>query len=280
MVSSRTAGPAQPRADFTIDQEWEAYTADEHGIWRALFDRQARLLRDRATPEFLDGVRALDIAAEGIPDFRRLNEILGRVTGWRVVAVPGLVPDNIFFEHLAARRFPSTCFIRRPEQMEYLPEPDIFHDVFGHVPLLINPVFADYMEAYGNGGLKALSLGSLHYLARLYWYTVEFGLIRGADGMRIYGAGILSSKGESIFSLDDPAPNRIAFDLVRVMRTDYRIDDYQETYFVIDSFERLFRETAPDFTPIYARLKGAEDLRPGKVLPDDRVIHRGTGRLH
>ncbi|HET8727662.1 MAG TPA: phenylalanine 4-monooxygenase [Alphaproteobacteria bacterium] len=278
MVTSQTTGAAEPRADFTIDQDWESYTGQEHATWRTLFDRQARLLQGRATPEFLDGIHALEIAADGIPDFRRLNDMLGRATGWQVVAVPGLVPDGIFFEHLANRRFPSTCFIRRPEQMDYLQEPDVFHDVFGHVPLLVNPVFADYMEAYGKGGLKALGQNSLHYLARLYWYTVEFGLIRSPEGMRIYGAGILSSKGESVFSLDDAAPNRIAFDLVRVMRTNYRIDDYQETYFVIDSFDRLFEETAPDFTALYARLKGMEDLQPGDVLPEDRVLHRGTGR--
>jgi len=194
--------------------------------------------------------------------------------------VPGLVPDGIFFEHLANRRFPSTCFIRTPEQMDYLQEPDIFHDVFGHVPLLVNPVFADYMEAYGKGGLKALGQDALHYLARLYWYTVEFGLIRTDEGMRIYGAGIVSSKGESLFCLDAPDPNRVGFDLMRVMRTNYRIDDYQETYFVIDSFQQLFDATAPDFTPYYAQLRALGDLEPGDLLPEDEVITRGTGEYH
>ncbi|MEO3433354.1 phenylalanine 4-monooxygenase [Inquilinus sp. CAU 1745] len=265
----------EPRADFTIDQDWEAYSAEEHGVWRTLYHRQADLLKDRATPEFVHGLDGLAIAADGVPDFRRLNEALGRATGWRIVAVSGLVPDAIFFDHLANRRFPATCFICKPEEMDYLEEPDVFHDVFGHVPLLMNPIFADYMQAYGQGGLKALKQDSLHHLARLYWYTVEFGLIRNGDGLRIYGAGILSSKGESVYSMDDPKPNRIGFDLMRVMRTDYRIDSFQETYFVIDSFEELFEATAPDFTPFYARLKEMADLEPATVLPSDRLLHKG-----
>ncbi len=267
----------QPRADFTIEQEWDDYGAEEHGRWRALFSRQAAILADRVAPEFLDGLRRLGVAAEGIPDFRRLNEVLGKATGWCIVAVPGLVPDEIFFDHLANRRFPSTCFIRKPEQMDYLEEPDVFHDIFGHVPLLVNPIFGDYMQAYGQGGVKALRLGSLQYLARLYWYTVEFGLIRTPEGLRLYGSGIASSKGESIYCLEDPRPNRIAFDLMRIMRTDYRIDTYQETYFVIDSFEQLFEATRPDFTPLYRELRQMPEIPPGAILPTDRVLHRGSG---
>jgi len=271
------AGSAEPRADYTIDQDWERYSDEDHAVWRTLFERQAALLPGRVTPEFLDGMNRLEIAADGIPDFRRLNEMLDRATGWSIVAVPGLVPDAIFFEHLANRRFPSTCFIRSREQLDYLQEPDVFHDVFGHVPLLVNPVFADYMQAYGEGGLKAAGQDALTYLARLYWYTVEFGLVRTDEGLRIYGAGIVSSKGESVFCLDAPDPNRVAFDLMRIMRTDYRIDDYQETYFVIDSFEQLFDATAPDFTPLYAELKKTETVAPGTLLPTDTVLTRGTG---
>jgi phenylalanine-4-hydroxylase len=264
-----TAVPA-PRADYTIEQRWDAYSAEEHDIWRTLFHRQDRILRGRACDEYLAGLSGLGVAADGIPDFRRLNDILGRTTRWSIVAVPGLVPDAIFFEHLANRRFPSTCFIRKREQLDYLQEPDIFHDIYGHVPLLMNPIFADYMQAYGQGGLKALRLGSLHHLARLYWYTVEFGLIRTQAGLRIYGSGILSSKGESIYSLEDSRPNRLAFELLRVMRTQYRIDDFQESYFVIDDFEQLFEATRPDFTPYYEQLKHEPDLSPGDVLPSDR----------
>jgi phenylalanine-4-hydroxylase len=278
-AAARGSQPAVSlRADYTIEQDWDAYTEEEHAIWRTLFHRQERLLPGRACGEFLAGLAGLGVAARGIPDFRRLNEALGRATGWRIVAVPGLVPDDIFFEHLANRRFPSTCFIRRRGQLDYLQEPDIFHDIYGHVPLLMNPVFADYMQAYGEGGLKALRLGALRRLARLYWYTVEFGLIRTDAGLRIYGSGILSSKGESIFCLDDPAPNRLGFDLLRIMRTEYRIDDFQESYFVIDGFRQLFDATRPDFTPYYEALAALPDIAPGEVLPTDNVVRRGTGR--
>jgi len=257
---------------LAIEQQWEAYTPEQHAIWRTLFHRQEAILAQRACRPFLDGLTALGVAAEGIPDFRRLNDALERATRWRIVAVPGLVPDDVFFEHLAKRRFPSTCFIRRREQLDYLQEPDIFHDIFGHVPMLMNPVFADYMEAYGKGGLKALKLHNLEHLARLYWYTVEFGLIRMPEGLRIYGSGIVSSKGESIYCLESEKPNRIAFDLLRVMRTRYRIDDYQESYFVIDSFEQLFAATQPDFTPYYAELAFLGDLEPNAVTTEDRLI--------
>lgn len=264
-----------PRADFTIEQDWSAYSTEEHAIWRTLFHRQEAILRDRACPEFLAGLAGLGVAADGIPDFRRLNALLEAATGWTIVAVPGLVPDEVFFAHLAERRFPATCFIRRADQLDYLQEPDIFHDVYGHVPMLMNPIFADYMQAYGKGGLKALGLGSLHRLARLYWYTVEFGLIRSPAGIRIYGSGIVSSKGESIHCLESPVPNRIGFDLLRIMRTAYRIDDFQASYFVIDDFAQLFAATQPDFTPYYDALRGTSDLTPETVLPGDLVLHRG-----
>ena len=263
------------RSDHTIEQHWTAYTPEEHAVWRTLFERQSLTLKGRACAEFLAGVDTLAVSAERIPDFLRLNDILDRATGWRIVAVPGLVPDEIFFDHLAHRRFPSTCFIRRRDQLDYIQEPDVFHDVFGHVPLLVNPVFGDYMQAYGQGGLKALGLGSLRNLARLYWYTVEFGLIQTAHGLRIYGSGIVSSKGESIYCLESAAPNRIAFDLLRIMRTKYRIDDFQETYFVIDGFEQLFEATRPDFTPYYAALNSMKNIEPGEVIATDRILHRG-----
>ena len=231
-------------------------------------------LRNRAAPEFLDGLKGLGIAADGIPDFERLSEVLDAATGWRIVAVPGLVPDDVFFGHLANRRFPATNFIRRREQLDYLQEPDVFHDVYGHVPLLLNPVFDDYLQAYGRGGLKALGLGSLTYLARLYWYTVEFGLIRTPSGLRIYGSGIVSSKGESIYCLESVKPKRVAFDLMRIMRTDYRIDDYQDIYFVIESYDQLFAATAPDFTPYYETLKRSATIAPGRIVAEDTVVER------
>jgi len=252
--------PPGARADWTIDQGWERYAPGEHRVWITLYERQAALLPGRACDPFLRGLEALDLHRTGIPDFARINEELRRLTGWTVVAVPGLVPDDVFFEHLANRRFPAGQFIRKPEQLDYLQEPDIFHDVFGHVPMLTDPIFADYMQAYGEGGLRAMRLGRLHNLARLYWYTVEFGLLDTPEGLRIYGAGIVSSRGESTYCLDDPRPDRLAFDLMRVMRTPYRIDHFQEVYFVLPSFQRLLDDTLQDFAQIYRRLESLEDL--------------------
>ena len=262
-------GP-QTAADFTIEQDWQGYGEEQHAVWRLLFERQQKLLAARACGEYLDGLGALGVAAGGIPDFRRLSDALEHSTGWRIVAVPGLVPDAVFFAHLAHRRFPSTCFIRRRDQLDYLQEPDVFHDICGHVPLLMNPIFADYMQAYGEGGLKAQGLGHLERLARLYWYTVEFGLIATTAGLRIYGSGILSSAGESLYCLDDPQPKRVGFNLRRVMRTRYRIDRFQQTYFVINDFAQLFAATRPDFTPIYREIADLPDLDPGQMLDDER----------
>jgi len=263
------------RPDFVIEQNWRGYSQEEHAIWRLLFERQQRLLVGRACREYLEGLDGLDVAASGIPDFRRLSDILDRASGWRIVAVPGLVPDDVFFGHLARRRFPSTCFIRRRDQLDYLQEPDIFHDICGHAPLLMNPVFADYLQAYGEGGLKALGLGHLQRLARLYWYTVEFGLIATAEGLRIYGSGILSSAGESVYCLGDPRPTRLRFDLRRIMRTRYRIDDFQQLYFVIDNFQQLFDATRPDFAPIYQEIAVLPDLEPTARIDRDREFVDG-----
>ena len=261
-----------PDDDFVIDQDWHAYTDRDHTVWRRLFDRQSALLPGRACEAFLEGLSATGAAADGIPPFDAASDALERATGWRIVAVAGLVPDDVFFWHLANRRFPVTNWIRAPEQMDYLQEPDVFHDFFGHVPLLTNRVFADYMCAYGRGGLKALRLDALHYLARLYWYTVEFGLIRDGSGLRIYGSGIASSRSESVYALEDPGPNRIAFDLLRIMQTEYRIDDLQKLYFVIDDFDQLFDATRPDFTPYYEALRHGTDLAPEDTLDSDVLV--------
>jgi phenylalanine-4-hydroxylase len=265
------------RADGTIDQNWAAYTAQEHAVWRTLFERQTRLLPGRACAEFVDGMRRLPMAADRIPDFEQLSLVLRRQTGWEVVAVPGLVPDEVFFEHLANRRFPAGQFIRKPDQLDYLEEPDVFHDVFGHVPMLMHPVIADFVQAYGQGGLRAKSLGVLEQLARVYWYTIEFGLVQEAGGLRLYGAGIASSRTESVFALDDPSPNRVMFDLERVMRTDYRIDDFQETYFVLERLEDLLALATIDFAPLYERVRHAAVLQPGELVATDRVLQQGNG---
>ncbi len=270
------APPEGANADWTIDQGWDGYSDVEHETWVTLYERQMKILPGRACDAYLKGLESLDLKGRGIPDFRRINPILNDLTGWSVVAVPGLVPDEVFFDHLANRRFPSGQFIRKPDQLDYLQEPDIFHDVFGHVPMLTDPTFADYMEAYGKGGQRAASLGMLSNLARLYWYTVEFGLMETAEGLRIYGAGIVSSRTESIFALEDASPNRLGFDLERVMRTLYRIDDFQQVYFVIPSLEHLLEQTTRDFGPIYERLKGADELPIEAILPGDKVYTRGT----
>lgn len=277
MASGKQERPNGAAEDWTIPQGWGSYSAAEHATWDRLFDRQAKLLPGRVAPEFLNGLDVLRMDRPGIPDFGELSDRLMKLTGWQVVAVPGLIPDEIFFDHLANRRFVSGNFIRAPEQLDYLQEPDVFHDIFGHVPLLAHPVFADYMQAYGRGGQRAAALGAIEKLARLYWYTVEFGLIRSGDDLRIYGAGVVSSHGETIFALDDPSPNRLGFDLRRVMRTKYRIDDYQQNYFVIDSFDDLLRQTLEtDFGPVYAELATQPDIEIDTILPQDRVFTRGT----
>jgi phenylalanine-4-hydroxylase len=263
------------RPDYTVDQDWDAYREGEHELWRRLYRRQMSLVPRYACGEFQRSLAALDFGG-GIPRFDAVNAKLARATNWQLVAVPGLLPDLTFFEHLANRRFPVTVWIRTPEEFDYIVEPDIFHDFFGHVPMLFDPVFADYIQAYGQGGIKAHALGAIEMLARLYWYTVEFGLIETPAGLRAYGAGILSSGGELAYSIDSPAPNRVGFDLLRIMQTQYKIDTFQETYFVIRDFGQLFEATAPDFAPYYAQLAGRELHAPSAVLPADRVYHRGA----
>lgn len=262
-----------------VDQPWDSYSAQDHATWATLFRRQRELLKGRASAEFIANQERFHMTPDAIPRFEELNEVLMKATGWQLVGVEGLLPELTFFDHLANRRFPVTWWIRRPDQIDYIAEPDMFHDLFGHVPLLLNPIFADYMQAYGRGGVKAHDIGpeALINLTRLYWYTVEFGLIREADGLRIYGSGIVSSKGESIHSLESAAPNRIGFDLQRIMRTRYRIDTYQKTYFVIDSFEQLMQATLPDFMPIYQRLETQASIPAGNVLESDKVYQRGSG---
>ena len=263
-----------------IEQPWSTYTATDHQVWAQLFARQQDVLPQRACNAFLHNLRAMGINANAIPKFDDLNRVLRAATGWELVGVEGLLPELTFFEHLANRRFPVTWWIRKPEQMDYLAEPDLFHDLYGHVPLLMEPLFADYIANYGRGGVRAHAIGpeALVNLTRLYWYTVEFGLIREDDGLRIYGSGILSSKGESIHCLESPAPNRIGLNLQRIMRTRYRIDSFQKTYFVIDSFEQLMNATEPDFLPIYAQLANQSSIPAGDVLASDAVITHGNGQ--
>ena len=262
---------SQMRPDYTVLQDYTRYTAAEQDLWKRLYARQSALVPSYACDEFIDILAALNFGA-GIPHFDAINARLFPATQWTLVAVPGLLPDDVFFTHLANRRFPVSVWLRKPEEFEYIVEPDIFHDFFGHVPLLFNKFFADYLEAYGKGGVKAKGLDALDYLARLYWYTVEFGLIRTPKGLRSYGAGILSSAGELPYCIQSPKPHRIKFDPLRVMQSKYKIDTFQETYFVIDSFQELFDATAPDFTPHYVQLKQRADIAANALVPEDKLV--------
>ncbi len=246
-------------ADYTCPQDYARYTAADHDTYRRLYERQSALLPGLASEAFIQALPSLG-ARDRIPRFEEVNERLYKATGWELVGVPGLIPEVPFFTLLANRKFPVTDWIRKPEEFEYIVEPDIFHDLFGHVPLLFNPVFADYVQRYGQGGLKAQGLGSCEMLSRLYWYTIEFGLIREAGGLRAYGAGILSSSGELAYAVQSPEPQRLPLQLERTMRTRYKIDTYQQTYFVIDSLEQLFDMTAADFAPIYEKLRGLPEF--------------------
>jgi phenylalanine-4-hydroxylase len=262
------ASPVPPpgaAADWTVPQNWEALTAEDHWVWDHLFARQQKMLDGRAVEAFQQGLDVLHLSRPGVPNFDELNEKLGARTGWKVVAVPGLVPDDVFFRHLSERRFPAGNFIRSPQQLDYLEEPDVFHDVFGHVPLLAQPAVADFMQALGRLGLEALERGQLRRLARLYWYTVEFGLAREDGALRIYGAGIVSSFGESHYSLESEVPHRADFDLPRVLRTRYRTDSFQQAYFIIEHFEDVLKLVLrDDFAALCDELDLLPDLDPGE----------------
>jgi phenylalanine-4-hydroxylase len=264
------------RPDYTVDQEYSAYTEVHQDTWRRLYARQRELVPDRACSAYLEALGVLETLRYGdaIPRFGQVNEKLHAATRWSLVPVPGLLPDEVFFSHLAQRRFPTTVWIREPEEFDYIVEPDLFHDFFGHVPMIFSPAIADYLQAYGEGGLKAARLGSLKYLARLYWYTIEFGLVREGRHPRAYGAGILSSPAELRHSVEAEGSHRIEFDLIRAMQTRYLIDDFQKTYFVIDSFGQLFRETAPDFSLLYRALERLPELDADSHLPTDHDAAR------
>ncbi|MGL4767982.1 MAG: phenylalanine 4-monooxygenase [Formosimonas sp.] len=263
------AGDVPARADWVIEQNWAHYTQEEHARWRFLFERQNQLLHRFACREFIDGLDKLPIDAHQIPNFEEVNRVLQASTGWQIVAVAGLVPDAVFFEHLANRRFPAGQFLRTAEQLDYLEEPDIFHDVFGHVPMLMNPAIADFIQAYGKGGLRALELGFLPQLARLYWYTIEFGLVAQDGQLRVYGAGIASSYAETQYALTSPLPQRIKLDMLRVMRTHYKIDDFQQVYFVLPNLAQLLQFVEVDFVPLYAQLRNLPELMPNDTAQGD-----------
>lgn len=271
--------PENMRSDYTFDFDPSTYSAEDHAMWRTLSNRQYPLLQNRACKEYLSSLDMLGMReSDVIPDWRRVSDMLEKKVGWQLVTVPGYLPPMTFLGHLAERRFPVTWWIREPAKIDYLMEPDIFHDLFGHVPMLAHQVYADYMQEWGKGALKANKLDADKEIERLYWFTVEFGLIQQEDGLRIYGSGIVSSKTESVYCLESNQPNRLKFDLKRIMRSDYRIDDLQKTYFVINSFDELFEATRPDFAPIYAEVKKQPLIADGALDPVDRIISKG--KLH
>lgn len=266
---------SRANADYVVEQDWVSYTPEQHALWATLMNRQLALVKRYGAPQFLAGLSTLNIQ-DGIPRFEEASRILRRATQWEIVAVPGLIPEEHFFAHLAQRRFPVTVWLRLPQEIDYLVEPDVFHDFFGHVPLLSDPVFADFVQAYGVAGRKAAAEGGVDMLARLYWYSVEFGLMDTGGELRTYGAGILSSAGETAYCIDSPRPHRIRFNLERVMRTGYMIDAYQKTYFVVNSFEQLFRDSYDrDFAPIYREFRGSPAIPPDTLLPGDVLVSRG-----
>ena len=272
--------PAHVGEDW-LEPRRTAYSPEEHRIWDDLFARQMQILPGRAASAFMAGLGKLDLGRGGVPDFARLSEDLGALTGWSVVPVPMLIPDHVFFWHLANRRFPAGNFIRKRETFDYIEEPDVFHDVFGHVPMLTDRVYADYMQEYGRAGWKAMRHNRLKALGALYWYTVEFGLVMEAEGLRAYGAGILSGPAEAVFALEAMSPNRLFLNVDRVMRTDYVIDDLQPTYFVIESFADLFHQTVErDFDQLYGRLGAGFTYANSAVIDIDNVLHRGTLEYH
>jgi phenylalanine-4-hydroxylase len=242
---NHTAEQAAPAwASHVVDQGWDRFTAEDHAVWDTLYERQVRLLQGRIVSPFLDGLDLLDLGAAGVPELGRLNARLEARTGWRCVAVPGLVPDAAFFAMLSGRVFPIGNFIRTRAQLDYLDEPDCFHDIFGHVPLLANAGVAEAMERVGRLGLRAIAAGHGEWVARLYWYTIEFGLCREGGELRILGAGLASSFGEARASLEDPAPERRRFSVAEAMVTPYRNDVMQPLYFVADSLAAVVEALA------------------------------------
>ena len=257
-------------ADFTIDQDWESYPPEAHDRWRRLYAAQSALAHRYGAKQFVDGLSRLD-CADGIPRFEDANRVLGAATGWQLVAVPGFIPDAVFFDHLAHRRFPVTRWLREEHELDYLVEPDIFHDFFGHVPMLLDPHIADFLEHYGKAGERAIARGALDMLARIYWYTIEFGLVREGDGLKVFGAGIVSSSGETNFAIEDDQVLRLPFDPVRIMRTGYSIDSFQQNYFVLDSLEQLMTSLIDlDFGPVYERWRDAPPLPAGQLQPGEQ----------
>lgn len=262
---------SQADGDYLVDPNTHRHSAVDLQVWRRLFDRQVRDLATRAVPEVVTGLRELALDRDRIPDLEATSRRLQRLSDWTLVAVPGLIPEHAFFGHLAARRFPVTVWMRAPHEIDYLVEPDFFHDFFGHVPLLAHRVFGDFVQRYGQLAASAADEAWMRPLARLYWYTVEFGLQRTAEGLRAYGAGILSSHRETEYALHSPVPRRHSFDAARVLRTPYCIDALQLQYFVVDRLEALYEAVdAPEFRAAWSEAAlAARACAPTVATPEN-----------
>ncbi|MEP1421358.1 MAG: phenylalanine 4-monooxygenase [Erythrobacter sp.] len=267
--------PEDVAEDWSMSQNWAQFTQNDHDRWSHFAAKQTRALQGLASDTFLEGVRALELDTMGVPDFDRWNERLREVTGWEVVAVPGVIPNEPFFKMLAERKFPLANFLRQGPSFEYSDEPDMFHDVFGHMPMFIDPTFGEFMNAYGRAGIRAERQGMSDWLGRLYLHTVEFGLIRQGGGLRAYGAGLMSSYAETVHALTSGAPRRLQFDLPRLMRTQWPFDEFQPTYFVIESFDALLEEMeTTSLKHVYASVSDLPLIPIGESVPGDREYEK------
>ncbi|WP_379551543.1 phenylalanine 4-monooxygenase [Qipengyuania sp. DGS5-3] len=265
--------PEGAAADWSMPQDWESFSSEDHARWRDLVSRQSTSLKGLASEAFMDGLEKLDLSSGGIPDYREFNTRFLAATGWQAIAVPGVIPNDVFFRHLAERRFPVSNFLRQHSSLDYNDEPDMFHDVFGHLPMFVDRTFGDFMAAYGRAGLRAEKLGMSDLLGRLYLHTVEFGLIAEAGGVRAYGAGLLSSYAETVHAVTGADTLRLKFNLPRMMRTDYPFDTFQPTYFVIESFAALLEEMeTTSLRVVYGQMDSTRILAPGESDPSDVVF--------
>jgi len=223
-------------------QEYDKYVEEDHEVWSILYKRMMEILPRYATKAYLQGIQEIGLEGHCIPDFNKCNVKLSKITGWEIYVVPGLIDNKPFFQHLSAREFPSSTWLRKKSQLEYLEEPDMFHDIFGHVPLLANIHFANFLAELASIALENIeNEWAVEIISRLYWFTVEFGLIREDGALKVYGAGILSSSGETLYSIDSDIPVRSPYNVKTIFATPYIKDKFQEQYFVIDSYEQLYK---------------------------------------
>ena len=251
----------QYQAHMPDEANYVHFTAEEDQVWHQLITRQQKIIENRACQTYIDGLQQLNFSQDQVPQLTEVSALLNAATGWSVAAVDALIPCDYFFKLLANKQFPAACFVRRLDEIDYLQEPDIFHEYFGHCPLILDPHYTQFMQRYGEIALQA-NEQQRELLARLYWFTIEFGLIKSPHGLRIYGGGILSSKEETIYALESDIPVRKAFDLVDALRTPYRIDILQPIYFIIDDFQQLFDIIHQD---LFAAIE--EALRLGEHSP-------------